>query len=341
VNKTKKRKPPPGAKKKSAPKIDRNKTLFQLTRKLQVAWPEPRGLNVTETVIKLLDKVAITGLTKSEFDMTIGRLWFISRELLSVYFGDVWANKHDSQESAKPLGKFGKINDFEDYKHVDRLINIAETIYNAQKVEGIKDKIRLLKNEDVESILAELEGIQLILASSRKFKIINPSGIKGEDYEAEIYLEDGTPVACEMKCKFEETNFSEATLRRTITKAAEQLPKDRCGAVFIKLPELWKKTADLDNQILASVEEAFNHTKTVSVVVFHWETWEGLDSGGTVKHLSYGIETNPNARLTHKDLSKIILPLEKTYVRFSNLLKIPKILFNPKITENLLQSLDA
>jgi hypothetical protein len=245
MKKQKKRKRPPGAKKKNSlgTQSYNDKLLINTLQKLQAIWPEPRGLNVTEDVIKELDKMMRQRPTKYEIDFNIVRLWFISRQLLSTYLGDTWVNKYDWRQSVKPLGKFGKIEVFESYKYIDRLISIAEIIYNSQKVEGIEHKIQLLKSEDVESALAELEGIQLILSSNRKLKIVTPSGIKGKDYDVEVYLADGTPVACEMKCKLESTDFSEATLRKTITDGAEQLPKDMCGAMFIKLPEIWKATS--------------------------------------------------------------------------------------------------
>lgn len=330
---SRKRKLPSGAKKKNLLQVKTNMSFHRAIQKLQTVWPEPRGFNVTEAAIKALDEVAVISLTKSDYDMNIGRLIFITRQLLEVYLGRDWVDKHGWGASEKPLGKFGELEDFKDAKYVDRLVTLAQTIYNLQGIEGIDHKTKLLKNEDVESALAELEGIELLFSANRKLKIIVPSGVKGADYDVEVHLPDGTPIACEMKCKFEVTEFSKNTIKNTITKGAAQLPKEKCGAIFIKLPEVWKANPSLDEQILDAIKEAFSQTRRVSVVVLHWESWERLDSGGAVKGLSYAIHTNPNARRPHIELFQIVAPVEQIYQRFTDIIKTPKVYFRAAITD--------
>ncbi len=323
MKKSKRRKKPPGAKKKNVPESNFSKFNKSLdVQKMLKIRQAASDFKVIEEDIKTLDEIAIRELDRSDFNMTIGRLYFISWNLLTNYMNEAWVDKYVLRTKKKNLQRFNQPTDFENYKLIDRVVAFAEMFYNFQSVEGIKEKARQLLEEDVESALGELEGAQRLFAAGRKIKFMVPSGVKGKDYDVETYLSDGTLVACEMKCKFEATNLSERTIEETIKNASGQLPKDILGAVFLKIPESWVKEERFEEVISAATQRAFRHTTTASVVFFHWETWHDLESEsdfkpeGARRHLAGIIDTNPKARIKHDEIQALSNPILSSYKRF-------------------------
>lgn len=322
MKKNKRRKKPPGAKKREVTESNFAKNSSHIKELIRIHHTASDFLANSET-IKELDDVARKTLSNSEFDRTIGRLFFISNRLLAGYMTQEWVDKYILGEKEKTFKRFHQPVELEDYKFLARVISFAEMIYNFQFSEGIKEKTQQLTQDgDVESALAELEGTQLLFASGKKVRFIIPSNTKGNDYDTETYLNDGTPVACEMKCKFEKTSFSQKTVEETIKEASRQLPKNIPSLVFIKVPEQWTISEDFEIILSSSAQKAFERTKTVAVVVFHWEVWKPLNPKGALQSFNYKVEANSQARIQNDELKFLIAPPRVYYKRFYEIIGI-------------------
>jgi hypothetical protein len=248
---------------------------------------------------------------------------FFDRELLRGYMGDDWVAAHLTewgQGKNKSIEAFGKEQSFAESKYFERSRNLAEMLYNFQSFEGIKEKVKILAKEDIESVLAELEGAKMLFEAGRRVQFVIPSSQKGKDYDVETYLSDGTPVACDMKCKFENTNLSDTTIKKAIEKANSQLSKDRLGAVFVKIPGAWTEQYNFQGIISDALKKAFINIHTASVVYFYWETWDAISTEYVVKRSASGFCLNPNARIKHDELSQLLQPSSGHYKRFHEII---------------------
>jgi hypothetical protein len=59
---------------------------------------------------------------------------------------------------------------------------------------------------------------------------------KGSDYDVEVFYPDGFAVPADAKCKFETTEINPQSILNSLEKARKQLPDDRAGIIFTKVP---------------------------------------------------------------------------------------------------------
>jgi len=59
---------------------------------------------------------------------------------------------------------------------------------------------------------------------------------KGSDYDVEVFYPDGFAVLADAKCKFEATEINPQSILISLEKARKQLPDDRAGIIFTKVP---------------------------------------------------------------------------------------------------------
>jgi hypothetical protein len=157
--------------------------------------------------------------------------------------------------------------------HIGRVVELGELLYNLQTVGGVHSIFRRLFTDPLamEATVLELEGLRLLWLAKLSFRMID-SAAKGEEGhkrpECEIALPSGVMAICEMKCKLETTEFSESSVASTLNTARSQLPKDRCGIVFLKIPISWADTGDLLRTVDV-VERVFRSTKRISEVLIY------------------------------------------------------------------------
>lgn len=172
----------------------------------------------------------------------------------------------------------------EHYRNQQRTLRIAELLFNLQDVEGIDARLEQLRSGNVESTYAELEAGAFLLQRAMQFRYVNPSGIKGADYDAEIQLTDGIKVNCEMKCKAEGTDLGEGAVRNPLQAARKQLAPDEPGLLFLKVPEAWVCQPESIQVVPTAIDTFLRGTSRVVAVVLRWEEQhlQGVDGGALV-----------------------------------------------------------
>src|SRR5882757_741924 len=124
--------------------------------------------------------------------------------------------------------------------HVYRVINLAEMIYNLQRVDGIHACIANLSNgPQIEAAYAELETAKLLYLYSVPFRIIEPVQSTGQTWDFEIQLDSGVWIPADTKSKFEATPIGAKTLRGSLDSARKQLPSDRPSFIFLRVHQEW------------------------------------------------------------------------------------------------------
>jgi hypothetical protein len=170
-------------------------------------------------------------------------------------------------------------------------------LLNLRSVSGFPKVLAMIKAGDIEAGFAELEVGKLLAINSRKFEFNLPTFIKGEDFDLEIRF--GNMTACaDTKCKLEDTKRSVGTLIESLRKAQGQLPADRPGIVFVKLPQTWNPDG-LDGSHSDAIQEVcekfFRGTGRIVSVVFYFSLT--LDFGSeSAGYLMSTERINPNHR---------------------------------------------
>jgi hypothetical protein len=123
-----------------------------------------------------------------------------------------------------------------------RIFDLAEILLNLQMVEGFDGCVARLRRADaqqVESTFAELQVGKLLYVHDVDFEFVVRTDEKGADYDYDIDFHGGWRACAEAKCKLESTEINPRSVRATLNEARKQLPKDRPGIIFVKIPQHW------------------------------------------------------------------------------------------------------
>ena len=126
-----------------------------------------------------------------------------------------------------------------DKAHTQRVLQLAEALFNLQGAPGLDQCLDRLFRGQIESTMAELDFGMFMRIQGTDFQYVTPSGVKGQDYDVEI-LYPGGQIACgDIKCKLDGSAFTRRGLFNTLKKTRCQLPADRPGIAFVKVPQEW------------------------------------------------------------------------------------------------------
>jgi hypothetical protein len=214
---------------------------------------------------------------------------FLALGIFHNFLGDAWVNEKLLSGSAR--GDFFKAasRDEVGYKSQERAHSIAEILFNFQRVDGFGYLIKRLKSEDVESVAAEVQAATFVYSSGFHFRF------REERWDLDIFLPDGRVAAGEIKCKIETTPLASKTVRDALSKARSQLPNDRPGFVFVKIPESWSTSSELPDDLLSAVNAIFRQSRRISTIIFWSEQWTNI-AGGWLRVIPCRELVNPNAR---------------------------------------------
>lgn len=203
----------------------------------------------------------------------IGIASFVAWHLLQAMFGRDWVRKHIADHKAPT--KFFRPGADSVYQAVIgriRAIQLAEMVFNLQHVKGLEKSIELVKNGDVEAGFAEIEVGKILYSNEWEFEFVVPRQVKGDDYDLELRLRSSL-VSCETKCKLEEFEAHEAGLIDSLNTARTQLPANRPGMIFVKIPQVWwdcfDERSEFKNFLQSTTEKFLRGTGRIVSVKFH------------------------------------------------------------------------
>lgn len=178
--------------------------------------------------------------------------------MLDALFGGDWVLTHVTDGDVSPTNFFRNSSTDDHARTMGRLrlIQLAEMVFNLQHVPGLAKTLEMIETGDLEPGFAELEVGRMLHINGKTFEFIKPSGTKGTDYDLELSFDDVT-VCGETKCKLETTSLSEKSLVDTLNYGRKQLPRDRPGVLFVKVPQTWYTTDDEFTRFLADATNRF------------------------------------------------------------------------------------
>ena len=203
------------------------------------------------------------------------RLTFtLAVSVIRHFFGQQWCEDHIIQDAAhsRPAGflRLDFTRGYEGEKKTSRVLDFAETLFNVQNVEGFDDRVEQMRTAEVEAAFAEFDFARFLYIHDIAFKFVTPSGVKGRDYDFGIEYEDGREACADAKCRLEGTEVRADTVRNSLNKArTNNLPPEKAGIIFVKVPQPWLEQDDVRKGIYAVVEDFLRNTKrVVSVVIY-------------------------------------------------------------------------
>jgi hypothetical protein len=202
----------------------------------------------------------------------------VAIEVLRHCLGTEWITQNIMDPSGVMRLKFIEEDGFDSWRSALRIIKMAEMMINFRQVQGFKARCERILTGDLASTVAELDTAEMLYMSEIPFRFVEETGKIGFDYDMEAII-GGTATACEVKCKIDNTKMSSNTIENAIGKARKQLPTDKPGIVFLRVPEAWDTDASFSDQLMKAVANAFRASKRLSAVIVHWKQWDELNTG--------------------------------------------------------------
>jgi hypothetical protein len=213
-------------------------------------------------------------------------------EMLRFFLGDAWtfSNAFDFRSSAirehlegREFLKSKLAGDSEaGWRYQAKVILLAEHLYNFQYIPGFKHRLGLLQHDNLEAAMGELECCSMMAHPQFNLRFIIPTGQKGADYDSEISLPGGRVACCEIKTKKERTDCTQETIRNTLESARKQLPKDRPGIIFLRVPENWLLQAHSGQCIESATAQTIRQSNKLVAIILVWEEWVQVGSSRAV-----------------------------------------------------------
>jgi hypothetical protein len=187
------------------------------------------------------------------------RLTFtLAVSVIRHFFGKQWFEDHIFQdaEHSRPPG-FMRIDytpGFEGERKTSRLLDFAETLFNLQHIEGFDERVDQMRSGQVEATFAEFDFARFLYIHDIAFKFVTPTGVTGKDYDFGIAYADGREACADAKCRLEGTDIRADTVRNSLNKArTNNLPPNKPGIVFVKVPQTWLEQEGVRRGIYAAV----------------------------------------------------------------------------------------
>jgi hypothetical protein len=254
-------------------------------------------------------QVAYDGLPPEIKSNSMRSSFALASAVVRAFMGDQWVDRYIMPNQRKPgfvtIDESSQVTlDLSAY----RLIDLAELLYNLQLVEGFDDCLDRMRSGNIQATYAELDLGRMLFWHHVLFRYVKPTGVTGTDYDVDIIYPNGLHVCGDAKCKVEGTDFNVKSIGYSLSKARKQLPDDRPGIVFIKIPPRWYNQ---QNFIILASSEALEFLRTtrrvvsvkfyVSATVFH-SGWVKIEHG--FKEISNPVSdfgNNVNWDIFHKD----------------------------------------
>lgn len=222
-------------------------------------------------------------------DRDIAFLLFIAvLDILHAFFGAKWVEAQIlNSETANNFWR-----DEENLIHRNRIIRMAELLINLIIVKDFEEVRKRIQEGNIEDSYAELQVAAILRKAKHPFRFVIRSGERFKDYDFEATI-GGLEVCIEAKCKMETTAKSGGSLANSLAHARKnQLPPDKPGLIFVRLPADWLALKGDDQQLSDDLKmvhdtviDFLRQTERIVAVVCFYDIpilAEGMTVGGLI-----------------------------------------------------------
>ncbi len=220
--------------------------------------------------------------------------YHVALQVLRCFLGVAWVDTYINPAPAvvSPAARQGReffrtdgTASEDRFRYQERVARLAELLFQLQDVSGIAARCDSIVQGQIESGYAELEFAGHFLRRDIAVRLLDRSGVKGDDYDFDVGSDDHL-VACEVKCKIESTGLQESTISNTLGHARKQLARGRPGIIGVKIPEAWISSPELESKFGAALDSFFRNSDRVVAVVARWERVLTVGTGGVIPYLA-------------------------------------------------------
>jgi len=230
--------------------------------------------------------------------------------VIRKFLGEEWVSKHVLAHTLNPrqLGPVGFLeldfssNEIRENKTL-RIFDLAEILINLQLIEGFDECIKRLKTGDaqqVEATFAELQVGKLLYVHDMNFRFVVPTGNKYGNYDYEIDFKGGWTACADAKCKLEAHEINPVSVKTSLDEARGQLPPNRPGIIFVKVPQHWFSAGNQMAERLRDITREFLRGTGRIVSVKFYVSHVAFVNQHTVHRHAYDEINNPTARFARK-----------------------------------------
>lgn len=209
------------------------------------------------------------------------RPWYLSLDIISHFLGEPWLNKHVGPDApATSIFKYREWTPPTVHVQTYRVIDLAESLFNLQGIKGMDECVDIMKTAvNPEDSLAEIHIAKMLFINDWDFRFVVRSGVRGQDYDFEIQYR-GQIICGEAKCKIKSTPMSTKAIESTLQGNRNQLPADKPGVFFVKVPQQWLQEPHFARTINQGAHDFLSHgTGRVISIVFYVEPIEMAGQG--------------------------------------------------------------
>ncbi|WP_298123544.1 hypothetical protein [Brevundimonas sp.] len=225
----------------------------------------------------LLDDVA-SDLSKRAQPGTARFNFTIHAVIIRYFLGDDWFKEHllpDAREDSFLRPDFE--NQDVDPRFSVLTLELAENLLNLQTVQGFRTCLDHMAVRQMQSGLCELQIGHVLRSRGVPFRYVE----EGEATTVDLVLQtqSGVEGLGEIKCKYEEAEYSNKTIQRALATARKQIGKGNDGVVFVKLPSAWLEVIPqgvgdppqivLPAEIVATAKDQMRQTSRIKKVIFY------------------------------------------------------------------------
>jgi hypothetical protein len=243
--------------------------------------------------------------------------YFVAHQILRFFLGDQWTEKSIFDQTPGTTHYYRQGRRFlktdspgvdENVKHQDRIIKLAECLYNLQHIPGIAERIASLQQDGLESAYTELECARIMSHPSLQLRFIAPRGGKQDDYDAEIITSTHRTICCEIKAKEDTSDLTRKRIENSIETARKQLPKCKPGIVWIKIPEQWASQNGSRGIVDEAVRRALRNSNRIVAIMVAFQLWES-DGDGMLTQFRFTVTVNKASKYYGDDISDLVKTL--------------------------------
>jgi hypothetical protein len=184
--------------------------------------------------------------------------------ILGHFFGDLWIKRHlfNNRFLRTDMAKWkgNKIDEIS--RSFDRQMNLAEMLLNLQYVNGFDGPLTVLGRGDIEAGYAELEVATILSRYQVGYSFNSAPQVTKGDYDLNVIFKNGRHGCADTKCIIESAALSELSILYRLQRARRQLPDDKPGAIFIKIPEEWATAETFREKLEWGVSHFFKGHKS-------------------------------------------------------------------------------
>jgi hypothetical protein len=225
--------------------------------------------------------------------------FFLAAAILKHYFGPEWVERHFNRPGYLQIDESSQAS--MDIKGL-RIIDLAEVIYNLQHVPNFDDCIERMKDGDIEGTAAELDLGRMLFLNKVPFRYIVPQSVKTKDYDVEITYPDGTVACADAKCAIEHSDMTAKGIFNKLEKARKQLPSDKPGIIFVKMPQDWLAHPAFVETTITQAKEMFRQSRRIVSIKFYVSTTT-VEGSHVLQQHAYKELSSPETRFGERDWS--------------------------------------